>query len=797
MSEQDEPFQGKLNAEKPFCHSCGKEYETGTQFCPIDGTPLIIRSEDVYSGKTLNDRYLILHKIGEGGMGAVYKARQITTGKIVAVKLISRSLMDNPETVRRFQREVKLQSRLEHPNIVTVIDFDQTQDGLYYFVMAFVEGKSLRRMILEKGRFSLASFFLLAEKICDGVAYAHQSGIIHRDLKGDNIIVIPMERQAVLKILDFGLAKAVQEEDSSITELSKSGMLLGTPAYMSPEQARGDLKRIGPQSDIYSMGVIFFQMLSGKLPFQSNTPWGLLHKHIYEKPASLRKINPHVPVRLEKIILKCLHKIPVERFPDVLTLKHSLMSLSPGKYPEELVQEAVPLSLSQDVDETVYPDQSTGVSKNKLIAVLILLLFTAAALIYYRYGFSFFPVKRGGRTMTMTVPSAPVSPAAKASGNILIETEPPGSLVSLGQFGSQLSPAEFKNVSVGKHELRIQKEFHETISVHAEVIQNQTSKLKYVLKREQSELVFSSDPSEAEIILDQKKIGKTPFKGMIETGEHRITLQKEGFQDREWTFILRKGEKKHFQTVVLERETGSLRILLQNDPSVPQDAPLPYEGEITVGKGPRKQVKFPWMETLSCETHEIGLNIPGYLPVEGQQAEIVKDKQLELVFIVKPMDCEVRIVCVPEKAEVFENGKNLGTAGQSFSFSPFVLHELEIICPGYETKVLPVLFNHPGQKSEDIKMELVPLPSYLFVTLDPSSALLTVNGEKTLSGKIQVKPDQVYQIKAENPGYQTFEKEMTVPPGQTQKLEITLEPSNPITKILQKGKSSGKTIIRP
>ncbi|HEB72780.1 MAG TPA: serine/threonine protein kinase, partial [Nitrospirae bacterium] len=249
--------------DKPFCPQCEREYDPGVKFCQHDGAELIIRSEDTMSGEVFDGRYRVIHKIGEGGMGAVYKAQQISTGKNVAIKVVSKHLTENPATVRRFQREVKLQSKLEHPNIVTVIDFSQTKDGHYFFVMPFVEGKSLRRMILDDGKLSLNDFHDLASQMCDGLEYAHRRGIIHRDIKGDNIAIAQMEHQRVVKILDFGLAKAIQEDGSlkTGTELTQQGRVLGTPAYMSPEQAKGEIDKVGKPSDIYSLGVILYQML--------------------------------------------------------------------------------------------------------------------------------------------------------------------------------------------------------------------------------------------------------------------------------------------------------------------------------------------------------------------------------------------------------------------------------------------------------------------------------------------------------------------------------------------------------
>jgi len=354
--------------DKPFCPNCEREFESELKFCPHDGAELIYRSEDTMSGEVFDGRYRVLHKIGEGGMGAVYKALQMSTGKPVAIKVVAKHLTENPATVRRFQREVRLQSKLEHPNVVSLIDFSQTPDGQYYFVMSFVEGRSLRNLILEKGALPASGFKELAVQILDALQYAHGKGVIHRDIKGENIVITEYDHQRVAQILDFGLAKAVQEEGSgSSAELTKAGRVLGTPAYMSPEQAMGEVDKIGPRSDIYSAGVVFYHMLTGKLPFESNTPWGYMHKHINEPPLSIKDVNPKIPDDISRIVLRCMAKDRDKRYQSALAVKRDLEKVT-GLEQADRTEDAGPSYLEETIEA------KRGVSLAGVLGILIVLL---------------------------------------------------------------------------------------------------------------------------------------------------------------------------------------------------------------------------------------------------------------------------------------------------------------------------------------------------------------------------------------------------------------------------------------
>ena len=255
----------------------------------------------------LNNRYKLLQRVGSGGMAAVYKAQDLSLGRLVAVKILHESLTDDAVFLRRFQEEAHAAANLSHPNIVTVHDIGQ-DNSRSYIVMEFVDGQTLKGMIREvkekSGRgLSIPQTVDLAIQICAGIGYAHRAGLVHCDVKPQNVLITRDNR---VKVADFGIARAVNQSEHS------SSMMWGTPHYFAPEQAAGQAAT--PASDVYAIGIIIFEMLTGRLPFESDTLAGLVLKHLHESPPLISQINATVPPQLEQIINKVLSKEPVGRY---------------------------------------------------------------------------------------------------------------------------------------------------------------------------------------------------------------------------------------------------------------------------------------------------------------------------------------------------------------------------------------------------------------------------------------------------------------------------------------------------
>jgi serine/threonine-protein kinase len=288
-------------------------------------------AKDPYIGTTFDHRYKIEKLLGEGGMGFVYLARHKVIDKKVAVKVLRSDMARDREILDRFLQEAKSASSIGNPHIVDISDFGDLPDGSTYFVMEYLEGQSLTQAMDATQRFEVERLCTIAMAICDGLEAAHQAGIVHRDLKPDNIFLVPRGGENdFVKILDFGIAKVSKQGN---TKLTRAGAVFGTPHYMSPEQAAG--AQVDHRTDIYSLGVILYEMTSGQLPFNADNFMGILTQHMYKAPVPIRALvpAPDCPPGLEALILKCLSKKPESRYASMKELAADLGRLKRGEVP--------------------------------------------------------------------------------------------------------------------------------------------------------------------------------------------------------------------------------------------------------------------------------------------------------------------------------------------------------------------------------------------------------------------------------------------------------------------------------
>jgi serine/threonine-protein kinase len=258
--------------------------------------------------------YVVKEKVGEGGMGAVYLAEHPRLGRKVAIKLLHSQFNRNPEFVSRFFVEAKAATEIGSDHIVGVLDFGELSDGASYIVLEWLDGHSLHEVLATEKKLSLVRAIHIARGVARALYAAHAIGIVHRDLKPDNVFLVRKEDDPeFVKVLDFGIAKLMPEGNEQLRVKTETGALIGTPQYMSPEQCRG-ADRVDQRTDIYALGVICYEMLSGRLPFLSTGLGDLLIAHMTETPPTLRSLEPSIPEAVDDAIMKALAKTPEERF---------------------------------------------------------------------------------------------------------------------------------------------------------------------------------------------------------------------------------------------------------------------------------------------------------------------------------------------------------------------------------------------------------------------------------------------------------------------------------------------------
>lgn len=321
-----------MHPKTKTCRGCGREFAAGETFCPDDGSRLSSSSQahdlagvDPLIGMTLDGRYRLLRAIGEGGMGVVYEAEHVLIEKRVAIKVLRESFTRRPDVVERFRQEAKSASKIGHPNIVDVSDFGETPNRSSFIVMEMLIGEDLADVLSRECALSPARAATIVFQIAIALAAAHRKGIIHRDLKPENIYLIERDGQPdFVKIVDFGVAKMSDIETLGGRKLTRTGMIFGTPEYMSPEHAGG--KSLDHRVDIYALGVMLYELLTGRVPFEGDNFMDVLSKHGRDPVPELRAVNPgaRVSSELARVVFRALEKEPERRYQSMEELSADL-----------------------------------------------------------------------------------------------------------------------------------------------------------------------------------------------------------------------------------------------------------------------------------------------------------------------------------------------------------------------------------------------------------------------------------------------------------------------------------------
>ncbi len=425
---------------------------------------------DPLIGRTINERFRIVSVIARGGMGKVYRAEQAPLGRQIALKVLEANYQgdNDPEFHKRFFLEASTQSKLTHPNTVTIFDYGKTDDDVYFIAMELLEGRTLHRCIRDEAPMSADKATHIARQICRSLREAHSLGIIHRDLKPANIFLVKHGEQSdFVKVLDFGLVKDLGDKGEDLTQ---TGLFMGSPKYMSPEQIRGD--RVDSRADVYALGVLLYEMLTGKVPFDRANSVNILMAHVHEEVPPMSDTGVAVHPGLEAVVRRAMAKAPHDRFASMdeflvglknaaldqgLALTHSGDTGLSGEY--NLASGATPISYSGPGPIPGEPFESgAGLASSsdaqvrkgraKWVALVGLLLLSVGAGAYalVEPGAPQEGAEPNPQALASTRPRAPVAPVAPDALEtaVVLTSDPPGATVRVGNRDEQyITPAEF------------------------------------------------------------------------------------------------------------------------------------------------------------------------------------------------------------------------------------------------------------------------------------------------------------------------------------------------------------------
>ena len=308
------------------CPKCGVEYSDATTLCPADGVALETDADSLV-GTILAGKYRIDARLNEGGMGTVYRGTHVLMEKTVAIKVLRSALAADEKIVARFSREARAASRISHPNALSVTDFGEDDSGHVFLIMEFLSGKTLKQLIRDEGPLPLPRVVDITRQIADALNAAHAQGVVHRDLKSDNIMLLDTMIGDHAKVLDFGIAKINEPDGAVDTSLTAPNLVIGTPQYMSPEQCSQE-SEIDARSDIYSLGVILYEMLVGHVPFSGDSPTKVMMMHLQDPVPSILDERTDVPAAVARVVARAMAKVRDNRYQNVAELIEDLVIAS-------------------------------------------------------------------------------------------------------------------------------------------------------------------------------------------------------------------------------------------------------------------------------------------------------------------------------------------------------------------------------------------------------------------------------------------------------------------------------------
>ncbi len=515
--------------------------------------------------ETIDGRYRVRDLIARGSMSRVYLAEHVSIGRMVALKIISRDLITESDSVERFQQEARVLAKINHPNIVTLYDIGETDVGDPFIVMEYIKGASLAAIIKAKGRLDPTRTVGLLLQTARGLATVHDAGVIHRDLKPSNILVVRLDEGVVrVKIADFGLAKVVQDRAKGDYR-TRAGAILGTPEYMAPEQVKGS--HVDKRADLYSLGCMAYEMLTGMPPFVGQE-MATLYKQLHEVPKPMREACPEadIPEALEPVIRKALQKDPEDRYSTATQFYTDLLAASDAagirradlRMIESFIQDTSYATMDEPTSTLIEELGSSSKRRPRQSKTVIGLLVAIAAMIALVGGVA---IGKFVASPSESTPSA-VGPAVVEATGFVVTTDPPGGYVSVDGSEPTRAPATFAGLSVGPHEIKAAHRGYLDKITTAEATAGVTGVVKVPLARPTYEAHIQTVPSGAMVEVDGEPVGVSPVKLKVTELEfHEVQATLLGYQ----TAVRMVGASDSMKDLTLKlrpelREYGTLMV---------------------------------------------------------------------------------------------------------------------------------------------------------------------------------------------------------------------------------------------
>ena len=499
------------------------------------------------------DNYKILEVIGRGGMGVVFKALDLNLEKIVALKMIDPFLARDDNFLRRFKTEAKALAKLENVNIVGVYALRETDFGLF-MIMEYVEAKTISEWIREKGRFSISETIAIGKQILNAIGHAHKVGVIHRDIKPNNILLC---EDGTIKVMDFGLAKVIQEHglESTMTHAAA-----GTLYYMSPEQIKG-LKNVDKRSDIYSIGMTLYEMLAGRTPFEKSESEFAIQKQIVDGniPSPI-KFNPMIPKDLTKIIMKCIETDAEKRFQETNEISKALSDINYNEIDSE--EKTRIFTKHEQQEEITKPNPN----KNKiLISGSIMFIILAAILTYLMLR------SDNNSNATNMDTNGTKTPTKIIQASLAIKSEPPGASVLINGKPEGMTPFYRDSLPLDSYSIMLKlagyEDWKDTVYLTSSVQKEINANLKHIIIKENASLILNSVPS-ATIYIDDDKVltnSQEPIRQSVSIGNHTVKFVSPEFGSKSLTVNLKNRQKKQI-TCYFQQQVNIQSLSSSGDP---------------------------------------------------------------------------------------------------------------------------------------------------------------------------------------------------------------------------------------